>query len=91
MITFILSLVVLILGYIFYSRFIEKYFGAEDRIKTPALRLKDGVDFIPMPVWKMFTIEFLNIAGLGRDIGSNVWSCSLSVDSIRMCFYGFGS
>ena len=70
MITFLSAIFALILGYIFYGKFIEQVFGADDTIKTPAVRLEDGVDFIPMPTWKMFTIQFLNIAGLGPIFGA---------------------
>ncbi|MFA8436428.1 MAG: carbon starvation protein A [Marinifilaceae bacterium] len=70
MITFTVAIAALILGYIFYGKFIERFFGADDRIETPAVRLEDGVDYIPMPVWKMFMIEFLNIAGLGPIFGA---------------------
>lgn len=70
MITFLGAIIALILGYFIYGKFIERYFGANDNIKTPAIRLEDGVDYIPMPVWKMFMIEFLNIAGLGPIFGA---------------------
>jgi carbon starvation protein CstA len=70
MITFLVSILALILGYFIYGKFIEKFFGADNKIKTPAVRLEDGVDFIPMPTWKMFTIQFLNIAGLGPIFGA---------------------
>jgi len=70
MITFISAILALILGYFIYGKFIEHFFGANNKIKTPAVRLGDGVDFIPMPTWKMFTIQFLNIAGLGPIFGA---------------------
>jgi carbon starvation protein CstA len=70
MITFLVSILALVLGYFIYGKFIEKFFGADNKIKTPAVRLEDGVDFIPMPTWKMFTIQFLNIAGLGPIFGA---------------------
>ena len=70
MITFLIAILALILGYFIYGKFIERFFGADDRIKTPAIRLKDDVDFIVMPTWKMFTIQFLNIAGLGPIFGA---------------------
>lgn len=70
MITFIGAVIALILGYFIYGKFIERFFGANNKIKTPAVRLEDGVDFIPMPTWKMFTIQFLNIAGLGPIFGA---------------------
>ncbi len=70
MITFLSAILALIIGYIFYGKFIERFFGADDTIITPAVSLEDGVDFIPMPTWKMFTIQFLNIAGLGPIFGA---------------------
>ena len=70
MITFLSSILALLLGYFIYGKFIERFFGSNDKIKTPAIRLEDGVDFIPMPTWKMFTIQFLNIAGLGPIFGA---------------------
>jgi carbon starvation protein CstA len=69
MVTFTLSLVVLILGYVLYGSFVNRVFGPDDR-KTPALTKTDGVDFIPLPTWKIFMIQFLNIAGLGPIFGA---------------------
>lgn len=70
MITFIVSIIALILGYVIYGRFIAKFFGASSSIATPAKRMADGVDYIPMKPWKIFTIQFLNIAGLGPIFGA---------------------
>ena len=50
MITFILSLAALVLGYIFYGRFVERVFGPDDRV-TPAVSKADGLDYIVMPGW----------------------------------------
>ena len=69
MITFIISLLALILGYILYGRFVEKVFGPDDR-ETPAVAKADGVDFIVLPSWKVFMIQFLNIAGTGPIFGA---------------------
>ena len=69
MITFTLCLLALIAGYFLYGRFIEHIFGPDDR-KTPALTKTDGVDYIPLPTWKIFMIQFLNIAGLGPIFGA---------------------
>lgn len=69
MITFTICLLVLIVGYFTYGRFVERIFGADNR-PTPALTKADGVDFIPMPTWKTFMIQFLNIAGLGPIFGA---------------------
>jgi len=70
MITFLAAILSLVIGYFIYGKFIERFFGADDSIETPAIRLKDDVDFIVMPTWKMFTIQFLNIAGLGPIFGA---------------------
>jgi carbon starvation protein CstA len=70
MVSFFLSIVALLLGYFFYSKIVDKAFGADENIKTPAIRLEDGVDFIKMPPWKIFLIQFLNIAGTGPIFGA---------------------
>ena len=69
MITFVLSLVALLLGYFFYGRFVERVFGPDDRV-TPAVSKADGVDYIVLPGWKIFMIQFLNIAGTGPIFGA---------------------
>lgn len=69
MITFTLCLLALIAGYFLYGRVVERIFGPDDR-KTPALTRTDGVDYIPMSTWKIFMIQFLNIAGLGPIFGA---------------------
>lgn len=69
MVTFIISLVALVLGYFVYGKFVERVFGPDDR-ETPAVRINDGVDFIVMPSWKVFMIQFLNIAGTGPIFGA---------------------
>lgn len=69
MVTFTLALVALIAGYMIYGSYVNKVFGPDDR-KTPALTKADGVDFIPMPTWRIFMIQFLNIAGLGPIFGA---------------------
>lgn len=69
MITFIASLIILILGYIIYGGFIQKIFGPDDR-KTPAMANSDGIDYVPMSTWKVFLIQLLNIAGTGPIFGA---------------------
>ena len=69
MITFTLSLVALILGYFFYGRVVERVFGPDDRV-TPAVAKADGLDYIVLPNWKIFMIQFLNIAGTGPIFGA---------------------
>ena len=69
MITFLISLIALIVGYLVYGRFVEKVFGPDDRV-TPAIEKADGVDFVVLPNWKIFMIQFLNIAGTGPIFGA---------------------
>ena len=69
MITFTLALLLLIVGYFIYGAYVNRIFGPDDR-KTPALTNADGVDYIPLPTWKIFMIQFLNIAGLGPIFGA---------------------
>jgi carbon starvation protein CstA len=69
MITFSISLVVLVLGYLLYGRFVEHIISPDDR-PTPAISKADGVDFIVLPGWKIFMIQFLNIAGTGPIFGA---------------------
>jgi len=70
MFTFTIALLALIAGYFFYGKFVEKIFGVDPARKTPAYTKQDGVDYIPMPTWKIFMIQFLNIAGLGPIFGA---------------------
>lgn len=70
MISFTICLVVLIVGYFVYGRYVERIFGPDARRETPAVTKADGVDYIPMPTWKIFMIQFLNIAGLGPIFGA---------------------
>lgn len=69
MITFILSLVALVVGYVVYGRIVERIFAPDNR-PTPAVSKADGVDFVVLPGWKIFMIQFLNIAGTGPIFGA---------------------
>lgn len=68
MITFIIGLVILAVGGALYGKVCEKAFKPDDR-ETPAVRLNDGVDYVPMKKWKNALIELLNIAGTGPILG----------------------
>ena len=74
MISFLLALIVLFAGYMLYGRFIEHVFGPDDR-ETPAVRINDGVDCIPIKTWKAFLIQLLNIAGTGPIFGALMGAC----------------
>ena len=70
MITFIIALALLVAGFFTYGVLVEKIFGVEPDRKTPALTKTDGVDFVPMAPWRIFLVQFLNIAGLGPIFGA---------------------
>ena len=70
MISFLLSILALILGYLFYGKFVDHVFGPDRSRKTPAIEKQDGVDYIPLPNWKVYMIQFLNIAGTGPIFGA---------------------
>ena len=69
MITFTLSLVALVVGYLVYGRMVERIFAPDNR-PTPAVSMADGVDYVVLPGWKIFMIQFLNIAGTGPIFGA---------------------
>ena len=70
MITFLVCLAVLVIGYFVYGKYVARVFQPDFNRKTPAIELEDGVDYIPMPTWKILMIQFLNIAGLGPIFGA---------------------
>ena len=70
MISFTFCLLFLIAGYFIYGKFVERIFGIDPNRQTPAYAYQDGVDFIPMSTWRIFMIQFLNIAGLGPIFGA---------------------
>ena len=70
MITFFISIAILVAAYFIYGSFVEKQFGIDPSRPTPAITQEDGVDFVVLPRWKIFLIQFLNIAGLGPIFGA---------------------
>ena len=70
MTSFLIALAVLIGGYFIYGAIVEKIFGTDPTRKTPAYTMRDNVDYMPLPTWKVFLIQFLNIAGLGPIFGA---------------------
>jgi carbon starvation protein CstA len=93
MYTFLISIVILVLGYVFYGAFIEKLFKPDDRI-TPAYASTDGVDYVPMKEnWRVFLIQLLNIAGLGPIYGAilgALWGPSVYIWIVFGTIFGGG-
>lgn len=69
MLSFTISIVALFIGYMIYGRVAERIFGPDDR-ETPAIRKADKIDYIVLPSWRIFMIQFLNIAGTGPIFGA---------------------
>lgn len=67
--SFIGGVILLLLGYVFYSKVIVKNFGVVPERETPAYVLEDGNDFVPMSQSKNWLIQLLNIAGTGPIFG----------------------
>ncbi|MBU5437413.1 carbon starvation protein A [Tissierella sp. MSJ-40] len=70
MLLFILGIVILVVGYFVYGKIVDKLFGVDESMETPATRLEDGIDFVPMSWPRIFLIQLLNIAGLGPIYGA---------------------
>ena len=74
MISLCLSFAVLIIGYFTYGKLVDRMFGPDDRV-TPANRLTDGVDYVPMKTWRLYLVQLLNIAGTGPIFGPLMGAC----------------
>ena len=70
MYSFLICAAALIASYFIYGKAIERIAGVDESVETPVHRLEDGVDYIPMPRWKLYLVHFLNIAGLGPIFGA---------------------
>ena len=70
MTTFCIAVALLVGGYALYSKFIERLIGVDPSRPTPAVTMEDGVDYVPMKPWRIFLIQFLNIAGVGPICGA---------------------
>jgi carbon starvation protein CstA len=91
MITFLVAIAALLLGYLLYSRVIERIFGIDKNRQTPAYASRDGVDYVPMGWGKVFLIQFLNIAGLGPIFGAvagAMWGPSAFLWIVFGCIFG---
>ncbi|CAJ1911781.1 carbon starvation protein A [Aeromonas veronii] len=69
MIWFFLCVGLLVAGYFIYGKFIERIFSPKPELKTPAITMADGVDYVPMSDKKVYLVQLLNIAGVGPIFG----------------------
>ena len=70
MVSFIVAIVLLVLGYLVYSKVVERILEVDSKRQTPAVAHPDGVDYVPMKPWRIYLIQFLNIAGVGPICGA---------------------
>ena len=69
-IAYLVCSLLLVAGYLWYGRLAEKVYGVDMKMIMPCESKADGVDFVPLPMWKIFLIQLLNIAGLGPVVGA---------------------
>lgn len=69
MITFLVSIVLLVISYFTYGKLVEKIFGVKPSRQTPAHSMRDGIDYVPMDTKRNSMIQLLNIAGTGPIFG----------------------
>ena len=70
MITFTVCILILIAGYFVYGKIVCHRLEVDESRQTPAYAQQDGIDYQPMSTWRVFVIQFLNIAGLGPIFGA---------------------
>ncbi|MDE6022763.1 MAG: carbon starvation protein A [Muribaculaceae bacterium] len=70
MTSFLIALAALILGYFLYGSLVERVFRTDSTRPTPATTMADGIDYVSLPTWKVYLIQFLNIAGVGPIFGA---------------------
>lgn len=70
MYSFLICVLALVLGYVLYGRFVASWFRPDSKSLTPSMRHADGVDYVPMPSWRVYMIQLLNIAGTGPIFGA---------------------
>ena len=70
MVVFLIAVAALLGGYLIYGKIVERVFCINEKAATPAITKCDNVDYIALPNWRVFLIQFLNIAGLGPVFGA---------------------
>ncbi len=91
MVVFVIGLLMLVAGYVFYGRLTESTVGTDPDRVTPAVALADGVDYVAMPTWRVYLIQLLNIAGLGPVFGpimGALWGPQVFLWVVLGCIFG---
>jgi len=88
---FVIGILLLIVGYLFYGRLVEATVKPDPKRPTPAMTLADGIDFVPMPTWRVYLVQLLNIAGLGPIFGpimGALWGPQIFLWVVLGCILG---
>ncbi len=64
-----IAVVVLVLAYLLYGRWLVKTWGIDPSAKTPAYRFEDGQDYVPASRFTVFSHQFNSITGAGPVTG----------------------
>ena len=88
MVTFFICLALLVAAYFTYGRYLERVCRIDPAAEVPSKRLRDGVDYVPMPLWRTFLIQLLNIAGIGPIFGAIMGACFGPVAFLWITFGG---
>lgn len=88
MITFLCCLALLVAAYFTYGKYLDKVVNINANADVPSSRLYDGVDYVPMPRWRTFLIQLLNIAGTGPIFGAILGACYGPVAFLWITFGG---
>lgn len=91
MITFTLSAVLLVVGYVVYGKIVDNIFGSDEKRDVPSIKNSDGIDYVALPLWKSFLIQFLNIAGTGPIFGAiagAMWGANAFLWIVFGCIFG---
>ena len=88
MVTFLICLALLVAAYFGYGAYLDRICKIDTKAAVPSATLYDGVDYIPMPRWRTFLIQLLNIAGIGPIFGAIMGACFGPVVFLWITFGG---
>ena len=88
MVTFLICLSLLVAAYFGYGAYLDRICKIDAKAAVPSATLYDGVDYIPMPRWRTFLIQLLNIAGIGPIFGAIMGACFGPVVFLWITFGG---
>ena len=88
MVTFLICLALLVAAYFGYGAYLDRICNIDTKAAVPSATLYDGVDYIPMPRWRTFLIQLLNIAGIGPIFGAIMGACFGPVVFLWITFGG---